>query len=98
MKDTMTTKATIIESVKTAIATATTNLINFSNGGMLVDEELDMAVHAFVVNGVLFSTGWADTTHYSFLQNDGPLTCDDAKLLLWWLEQKDTWINKIDCN
>jgi len=89
-------KATIVKNVKTAIETCNATLVKFRHLSTLVDEELDQACYGFSVDGVLFKTGWADTEHYSFPNH--PDTADlghqDLKLLLWWLEQGDTKINK----
>lgn len=90
-------KAFIVQLVKTAIATCAQQVIKFRHLRTLVDEELDQACYGFSVNGVLFNTGWADTDHYSFLDlhpDTEALDVHDLKLLLWWLEQPDTKVNK----
>ncbi len=90
-------KAFIVQLVKTAIATCDQQVIKFRHLRTLVDNELDQACYGFSVNGVLFNTGWADKDYYSFLDlhpDTGALSVHDLKLLLWWLEQPDTKVNK----
>lgn len=91
------TKAAIVQTVKTAISTPSPRLVDFRHLSTLIDEEMDQARYGFSVNGVAFSTGWADTDHYSFIDvhpETSALTIQDLKLLLWWLEQPDTKLNK----
>jgi len=90
-------KATIVKTVKSAIETCNATQVKFRHLSTLVDEELDQSCYGFSVNEVLFKTGWADTEHYSFIDKHSEtsvLTNTDLKLLLWWLEQGDTKINK----
>jgi hypothetical protein len=90
-------KAFIVRLVKTAIATCDQQVIKFRHLRTMVDEELDQACYGFSVNGVLFTTGWADKDYYSFLglhPDTEALDVHDLKLLLWWLEQGDTKVNK----
>lgn len=98
MSNTMTaTKAAIVKTVKSAINTPAPRLVEFRHLSTLVDEELDQACYGFAVNGVLFKTGWADSEYYSFIEahpETSALTIQDLKLLLWWLEQGDTKVNK----
>ena len=98
MKDTMNaTKASIIKTVKSAIFTPAPRLVEFRHLSTVTDEEMDQACYGFEVNGVLFKTGWADTEYYGFIDTHpetSALTIQDLKLLLWWLEQGDTKINK----
>jgi len=101
MTATKATKAAIIETVKSAISTPAPRLVprlvEFRHISTLTDEEMNQACYGFEVNGVLFKTGWADTEHYSFIDvhpESSALTIQDLKLLLWWLEQGDTKINK----
>lgn len=90
-------KAAIVKTVKTAISTPAPRLVEFRHLSTLVDKELDQACYGFSVNGVLFKTGWADIEYYSFIDvhpETSALSIHDLKLLLWWLEQPDTKVNK----
>jgi len=91
------TKAQVIATVKTALHTPAPRLISFRHTSTITDEELEQACYGFEVNGVPFTTGWADTEHYSFLglhPETSALDIHDLKLLLWWLEQGDTKVNQ----
>jgi hypothetical protein len=91
------TKQRVLATVRTAINTPAPRLISFKHLSTVTDKLLGSAArYEFEVNGVHFKTGWADTEYYSFV-DVGPaetsaLTIQDLKLLLWWLEEGDTYV------